>query len=471
MITIEIDSVDRTNDISQNSVRYSQTISKSPARFAFRMIAGEKSIPNVGDAITVQVGGADFFVGTITSKRQFVTETRAIVYQFNCLDGYYGLDRKLVVETYSNTDVETVIDDIISTYTSGFTTNIASGSPSVETVKFNYEQPSRCIQKLLNAVGWDWYITPSNVVTVFPAQTDNAPHNITDTDGKHVWGSLSYDLDLNELKNSVYVRGGEYDNAIAEGDAVDKYEANGEDNTFPLVYRYSSVQVTVNGSSQTVGTDYLDDPASYDCLYNYQEKLVRFPDGTLNNGDIVRVFGNAKVPLIIQAQDDVSIASYGERQAIEINKSISSVEEAELLATSVINNWRDGAKEGSFITYEDGFVVGQNLTVDSDILGISGQFKVNRVQATMHDHNNFVYTVEFLKSGQTTFTDILVGLIGKEKDNVSISENEVLQKLRSLNDSFSLSDEILSTSATSGPYHYGPVVSGMEGTYGYATYT
>ena len=322
----------------------------------------------------------------------------------------------------------------------------------------------------MNAVGWDWYITTENVVKIFPPAANIAPYQINDDDGNHIKDTLTRDRNITELKNIVYIRGGEYEDEILENDAVDKYEANGEDNTFPLVYRYANVEVTVDGVAQTVGTDFITDPATVDCLYNFQEKLVRFPDGTLSAGEVVRVFGDAKVPLIVQGQDDDSVLEYGEREGLEINKAINSIEEAEVLAVALLDKWKEGSSQGKFSTYKTGWLVGQCVTINSTLMGINDEFKVNKVTAKMHDHENFVFTIEYIKSGQTTFTDMLVGLIGKDTDNITISDSEVLQKLKSVADTFGITDTIESITSTSGPYGYSPVTTKTQGKYDFATY-
>lgn len=470
MIAITINSVDRTNHIDQSSVRYKNKLSKAPATFLFS-IKGNSTIPSVGESIVVTQDAVNFFKGTITQRKEKVINGIVIGYDFVALDGYFEFDRRLVVKAYNNTTVGAVITDIVSNYTSGFTTSIPASTPSIATVKFNYEQPSRCIQKLMNSIGWDWNISPTDVVSIFEPGDNPAPFEINDTDGNIVFNSLKFDANIVDLSNIVYVRGGEYEDPIAEGDAVDKYEANGIDNTFPLVYRYADTEVTVNGSAQTVGVDFIDDPVDFDCLYNFQEKLVRFPDGTLSSGDVVRVFGNAKVPLIVQGEDTESVSSYGAREFIEINKSITSISEAELLANSLLEQKRVGSRDASFRSYQPGWEVGQTATVNSTLFGkVDDVYKVNSVSAKMHDHQSFVFDVDLIKSSETDFTDIMMNLIGKEKDNITIATNEVLQRFRKVLDSFGLSDELTQVIKTSPPYGYGTVSTKTEGKYNFSTY-
>jgi hypothetical protein len=169
-----IDAVDRTADIEQRSIRYKSTLSKAPATLSF-FIKGNKTIPDMGDSVLFKLDGSNFFTGTITDKAEDIVNGLLVGYSFVCMDGFFELDRKLVVKAYNNTDVGTVMADIISTFTTGFTLNSPATTPTVKTVKFNYEQPSRCIQKLMNAVGWDWYISTENVINIFPPATNTAP--------------------------------------------------------------------------------------------------------------------------------------------------------------------------------------------------------------------------------------------------------------------------------------------------------
>jgi len=471
MIVITIDGQNRTSSIDQRSVRYKNKLSKAPATLDFA-IKGDTDIPDTGDSILLQQDGDNFFKGTITRRSEKILNGIKVGYNFFCMDGYYELDRRLVVKAYNNTTVGAVVTDIINTYTTGFTLDIPDDTPAIKTVRFNYEQPSRCLEKLMNAVGWDWSISPTDVVSVFIPGDNPAPYEVNDESGDIVSNSLKFDSNILELSNVVYVRGGEYDDPISEADAIDKYEANGIDQTFPLVYRYSQTQVTVNGVAQSVGRDFLDEAVDFDLLYNFQEKLVRFPDGALSSGDIVRVFGNGKVPLIVLGEDIASIDAYGAREFVEINKNITSISEGELFADSLLEQKRAGKKEADFDSYKTGWKVGQTATVNSAKFGkVNDVYKINSVSAKMHDHESFIFSVDLIKSSETTFTDIMLGLIGKEKDNVTIASNEVLQRFRKVTDQLGLSDEIIQRISTTGPYGYAPVTTRPLGKYNFSTYS
>lgn len=468
MITIEINSVDRTDDIEQETLRYENRLSKEPAIFTFSM-KGDKTLPTLGQSIDVEVDSELFFHGTIVEKRARVASGLVLGHTFTCKDGLHDFDRRLVSKAYSDTDIGAVVTDIVTNFAEGFTVDVPGDTPAVETVRFNYEQPSRCLEKLANQIGWDWWLTPDDVVHFQPPATLTAPYVVGDNDGKTIFKSLSFDSNILELKNVVYVRGGEYLDPIIEADAVDRYEADGEQVAFPLVYRYNDVQVTVDGVAQTVGIDFIDDPADFDVLYNFQEKLVKFPEASKPSAaEVVRVFGNAYVPLIVQAEDSASVAAYGAYEGLEIDRTLDSIEEAETVANAVLERWREGSLEGSFKTYDTGFRVGQSLTISSALFGVSDTYKVNKVTGKTGGHDRFMFEIDFIKSGQTTFTDIIIGLIGREKDNITISPDEVIQRFRVIAEEFGLTDEIVSVTTTSGPYKYSP--SDNDGTWDFSTW-
>ena len=544
-LVITINSVDRTLDISQGSLALDMGLTKSPSVLEFAMVGVKASLPTPGLSIVLSEDGTDIFSGTITERIEDLVGGQMVPgYRFIAVDGFHEMDRLLVQKAYNDTDARSIVSDLVTNFMTGFTLDTPLTSPSINTARFNYEQPSRCITKIATEVGWDWYVDAAKVIHFFPGATLEAPFSIEDDTGRLEYKSLEFEQNITELRNRVYVRGGTYEDPIFEEDAVDLYEANGVDQTFPLVYRYNAVQITVNGVTQTVGVDFIDrsigdsrtsgtatatstlelvdSGATFiadgvavgdqvqnttddthaivvsvdsettltinkeiivsgneyqirerllNCLYNFQEKLVRFPEGTLVVNDVVRVFGNAKIPLIVQAEDPDSILKYGLREGIEIDNTIDSIEEAELLAFARVDQWKDGSKEGSFQTRQKGLTVGMAIKINSAKFGIDETYKINKIRGTMNGFDQFIYDVDFLKSGQTTFTDIVIGLIGKSREEISISPNEVIQRFRKVDDAFSMSDEIVSVTTTEGPYGYAPVTTKTVAKYNFSTYS
>lgn len=453
-ILVKIEGATRT-DIIQTSISWSQQLTKDPSILSFDIYNSGQTLPDLGDTVTVEIDSDVKFSGTITSKKRNLDKGLIERVAYEAKDGFHTLDRRLVIKAYANQSASDIVTDIIDTFTTGFTyTNVIPDAPEITTIRFNYEQPSSAIKQICSAIGWDWYIDADNDVHFFPQNYNVAPFSLTDDNGNLVTNSLEIDRNIVNLKNAIYVRGGEYSEAISASDAFDKYVADGTQNSWPLIYRYKNVQVTLDGVAQTVGIDNIDNPASFNCLYNFQEKLVKWPEASKPTvGKVIRVFGDAQIPLIVQAIDEESILAYGTFEYVIVDKSIQSVEEAEMRALSVINDFANASHEGYFQTLTDGLVCGQYITITSTLRGVSDTYKITSINAKVYDATHFIYKVKFLKSGQVSFFDILEDLLAERRKNIVINEDEVIQRLISIEeDALTVTDEITETSQTSPPY-------------------
>jgi hypothetical protein len=173
-------------------------------------------------------------------------------------------------------------------------------------LKFNYEQASQAIKQMAEACGCDWYIDPTRELYFFAPETIPAPYSLIDSSANFLWNSLRFNSDSSTIKNTIIVRGGEYQGSSTTYSVV----ADGAIKAIRSPYRLKNVTVTLGGAAQTVGIDNIDDPASYNCLYNYQEKTLKFTV-TPGAGVTVAITGNPMIPVIIKRSDSTSVAANG----------------------------------------------------------------------------------------------------------------------------------------------------------------
>jgi len=453
MIEIYINSILRT-DITQDSISWVQNLTKDPSIISFSIRNTNQVLPNAGEIVELFINSSLEFRGTITEKNQNIESGILESVDYEAKDGVFTLDRKLVIKAYQNTQAHAIVLDIIANFTTGFTTtNVISPSPVISSIRFNYEQPSQAIRMIADAIGWDWFVDESDDLHFFPPNTNMAPFSLTDDNGNMIYNSLNLNGDILNLKNLIYVRGGKFSLAINEANSVDIYVADGDQVSFPLIYQYKSVGVSLNGSPLTIGVDFITDPTTVDVLYNFQEKSIKFRQNNRPSAnDVVRVFGEAQVPLIVQAQDDTSIQAYGIFEHVIIDKSITSIQEAELRATAEMNAYAGIAYAGSFKTYTNGLKVGQMISINSQQRGINDTYKITSINARIYGVDEIIYDVKFLKSGEITFMDVMTELLGEKRKNIIIADDEVIQRLISLNESLGMTDELLSITTTSPPY-------------------
>lgn len=458
MLVLKINGTDRSSWINWESLTKTEGLTKEVDTLAFRIVkTPSKTIPILGEDITLFEDSIKIFGGVIIQRQDYIVGGVLMGFDIKCKDYTQLLDNKLVVKSYIGQTARAIILDILATFTSGFTSsNVAVTTPTIASIKFNYEQVSKALQKLADLCGFDWYPDYNKDIHFFDESTMSAPFEITDIGGKFEWPTLNFDRNLMELKNSAIIRGGEYLSSISSGNSVDKYSADGTQRVFNCIYRYTNVVVTVAGSSKTVGIDNIDNPASFDCLYNFQEKAVKFRDDNKpSSSQEVKIYGDAHIPLIAKVRDQVSISTYGEIEHIQVDKSITSVSEAQTKAKAILDKWSEGSSAGSFKTTQTGLQTGQQIKINSTAFGVNQYFKINRIIGKARGSDHMEYQVFFIASGEYTFTDIMMGLLSKDLQNIDISNDEVLQRLEIFPESVSVADVLLAVKKIA-PYKWGP---------------
>jgi len=366
-------------------------------KFKTRKFGSITFVPQVNDEIGLYENEVKIFGGHIVKVTKEVEGKKVLVYKVEAKDYTYLMDKKLVKETYEDTLVEDIITDIVSNYLpSGFTTNnVASTGITLKYIMFDYEEPSKCFQRLAEMIGYDWYVDENKDIHFFSKEEgETAPFNLTDT-GTPVYKDLVIREDQKQIKNVIYVRGGEYVGDLR----TDKVGAgDGETKVFKLPYRYDEKpSVTVGGVSQTVGIDFLDSEDDYDCLWNYQEKIIRFKTAPAS-GDDIEVTGYPLIPVLIKAQDTSSISKYGEREFRIIDKTIKTKEAARRRAQAELTDYSLPIQEGSFIVYTSGLRAGQKINIQSDIRNINQDFIIDQVVMKTFSPTRFYYKVHITTS-------------------------------------------------------------------------
>jgi hypothetical protein len=468
-LVLKINTVDRSSWVDWKSVTKDEGLTKEPDTLAFNIKeTPSKTIPAVGATVQLLEDAVKIFEGTIVDRRSLVIGGVLKGYSFVCKDLVHEFDKTLVSKAYNNEAIDDIVADIVSTFTSGFTTaNVETGLPTIDSVRFNYEQPSKCLQKLADLIGYDWYIDYDGDIHFFNVSNNAAPFDVEDDNGKVISDSLNFDQNIIELRNSVIIRGGEYLNNLTDTTTPDLYEADGNQRVFTQIYRYSNVEVTVAGVAKTVGIDNIDNPASFDCLYNYTEKAIKFPEASKPTaGQIVKVFGDAHIPLIAKVRDQISISTYGEYQGLIVDKTIESIDEAHTRAKAELTKWADGAYSGGFRTTQTGLKTGQYIRVNSALFGVDSYFKINRITARANNYGTLEYTVKFLASGELTFADIMVGLLSKDRQNISVADDEVIQRLEVFPETVTLVETSVTATKTSPPYKWGVAANDFDWNFG-----
>ncbi len=426
-LTITVDGIDRTNYILWQSFRKEDKLNNraDSCSFQVRKYAGKDWKPSVGDEVIVEDGATRIFGGLVLRVDSYSEGAKLQKHRVTCKDWSHYLDKKLVIERYEDQTVNAIIDDLVSEYTSGFTTDNVSCSITIGSIAFNYITVSDAFQMLAEHVNYSWYIDYNKDIHFFSKNTEESPFDLSDTAGNHIFNSLTLREDLSQLRNVVIVRGG-----TKEGNSrTETFKGDGSKDSFALGYKFSSEPtVTLDGANQTVGIDYLDKDADYDVMWNFNEKYIRFTGSAPSDGSDVSVAGTPLIPIIVRAIDEDSIDEYGQYEFRKIDKSINTPEEARQFAVAQLDAYRQSIKEGSFETYESGLRAGQIINVQSDIRNIDEDFLIQGVTLTARSPDDAIYTVSLATLRTVGIIDFLQGLLLDETKTVEVGEDEVLEK-------------------------------------------
>ena len=450
MITLQVNAVDKTNQIDWQSLEKTEVLTKEPdsLRFSLRNYGAKTFRPQLDDEVTLFDGATKIFGGIVIDTHDIIVGNLKY-FAVNCKDFTQTLDRQLVAKTYTGDTADTIIADIIAIFTTGGFTGANVVAPIVvEKIIFNYMTVSQALSKLATVLGnYDWYVDYDKDIHFFEDATISSPFNLTDTSANYVWNSLVVEENIHQLRNHIIIRGGDI-----EGDNVTNIQiADGVQRVFFVGYSLSLSSLLIEKALsatpttfvvQTVGKDGVDNPASFDCLYNPNDGLIIFPDGSKPaSNDRIKSSGLPIFPLIAEKIDVVSQGIHGDYQYLIVDKTIKSRDAASQRADAELTKYSTTAQHSSFKTYTDGLRTGQTINIGSIIRNFSQDFRIERIITTLHTPTTFQYEVSALASEDVTMVDVLNRLmVTNVNEEIAVAENEVVDRLFSAFETINLGE-------------------------------
>lgn len=433
MIVITINGTDRTNQVLLDSLtivdQLNQAVDTATLTLQRIISTGKTFKPDLGQTITIVDGATTLFAGVIVDIAESVFSNQEIRYNVKCKDYTHLLDGKLVVEKYTDMTVTAIIADLVTKYApAGFTATYAVCPIVAKTVVFNRITFSACLEKLSKLTGYQWYVDYSKNIYFFERNSIGSPFGLNDDDDSYIFESLILSNDITQLRNRVYIRGGE----AVGASRTEYFDWDATKKTFKLGNKYSTVPtVVVNGVAKTVGLDYINDEASFDFLWSYQEKYLKASSSfsaTTGINNVV-VTGLPLFPIQVQVEDPVSISAYGTYEYAKKDLTIKSKEEALKIAQAELIAYSNGLDEGSFQTYNSGLRSGQIINIKSTIRGLDENFLIQKVTVRQFTANSkYIYNISLASLRTTSIIDLLIGLLRAEDRYIDDSSDETIEK-------------------------------------------
>ena len=442
MITIKIDNIDRSELIDFGSVKKKDNINQDADTLQFSLAyhAGQPFRPEANSMVEMLDGTTRTFYGRITSIDKSVEGDAVAKYDIRCNDIGRDLAKYLANETYEAMTVAEIITALLTDFSDGTftTTNV---SCDIEITKITYDRINvwDAINKLADLTNYSWYVDYEKDIHFFQKNSEPAPISIGDTSDNFVFDSLKISVDLTQIRNRVFIKGGE-----VEGDSRTEYfDGNGTRNAFSLSNKFSKKPtVSIGGVAKTVGIDYIDNEDDFDCFWDFNQKYIRFKTAPASGTNNVAITGIPLYNVIIQLEEPSSVKTYGVIEFYKNVPDIKSRDDALRYAKSQVEAYRSGLDEGSFKTYEPGLRSGQIISVSSTLLDVNEAFVIQSVDFNMITQETFSYSVKLASIRSVGIVDFLIDLLKKTNAAIESGGDSVIEKTTYPIESMGINDSV-----------------------------
>ena len=446
---------DFTQHIQRDSLRIENIMTRQidNANFIFRREKkdGTSFTPTAGREIEIYDGTTKVFAGNIVKVTAGSPNYKIVDFKVECNDFGRQLDRFLIVDSFKNQTIGAIINFIVTDKgldTAGFTTNNVNATKVVESINFNYEPFSSVLTQLADLINYDWFVDFDKDIHFFAKDATNSPFDLTDTNGNFLFESFVLRKDNKQVKNVIFVRGGEY----LGTNFTSEFESDGIRNVWNLPYRYDELKVNVTGEIYDGGVNEKDDINAFDYLWSKDEKFFQFRTSRIpSDTSSIKVSGRPQLPVRVKLRDSDSIAdmvssegSTGEYEFLIIDDTIDSRQGARDRARAELDSFKATLSEGEFITRTSGLKAGQKININSAAFGVNDDFIINKVIATVRTQNSFKYKVSFITTRTLGIIDFLRSLALRNTKEIVINENEILDLMEAYDESMVMSETVTS---------------------------
>lgn len=448
MISVTINAVEVNTMIKMRSLTISDNINQATdtADFVIEKYPSRAFTPGLGQDVIISNGADRLYGGVIIAIESQTIGPGHLEYTIKCKDYSQYMDRLLVVDRFTNTTAQAVIESLVTDYAAGagFTTDgVNAAAISIKSISFSEIPLSACLDKIAKLVNYVWYVDGFKDIHFFPKNGEPSPFSISDDGGNHIFDTLSLTQDFSQVRNSIKIRGGEVRGEVRSEPIL----TDGTLDTFILGNKFAEKPtVTLAAVPITVGTEYLQDETLFDAMWSFNEKYLRFAAGAPATAQALIPTGIPLRPLVVEIANGSSIGEHGVYQHYIENDKIENRDEAIRYGIAELQTYADGIRSGSFQTYKSGLRSGMAILIDSSLHGMAERFVIQSVRFQMISPEKYLWSVSVATANTLSMVDALQMLLIKERLNVG--DDEVLLKFMTFEDSFSMSDSLGAITAT-----------------------
>ena len=317
----------RTDNARIESINITSTIRAkgSYAEVVFHSSTPATWRPRAGNEIIISTtsDALRHFGGII--ERVVERPSNRLVFQYacDCKDYTWLFDRRMVATTYGASSAGAVLADIVTTYTTGFSTAGIDNLGQIAAQRFDYVYPSEAFNAIAAQQQAHWYVDFSKTVQYFSAITDVAPTTEINFDSSTGFSDMALEEDASNVRNRVIAQGYKRASTVQFnrtflGDSTTRFFYLGYE---PSGVASGDISVTVNGNTVDVLTDIVDGApteatgSSSQCFICFGNIGIRFSTGASAPSSAVSVTFNYMLDGGIQYDDPASQTEMASRSS------------------------------------------------------------------------------------------------------------------------------------------------------------
>jgi hypothetical protein len=353
------------------------------------------------------------------------------IWEVDCDDYTALLNKRLVVEDYTGWTATAIVQDICSKYCPDVTiAGVVEGAPVIEYIRFDYQTPQECFNRIAEYVNWIWDIDFTKDIKFYNLETvgDTAPMELIP--GGY-FRSLKHSVDIQDLRNRVYVRGGTMLSDFYTHETV----ADGTSRAWILPHSPHEITMAISGVQKTVGIENIHDAAEYDFLMNFQEKRITASPQTTTpvTGATITWTYKYDVDIITVIDDFISqdlLAGVqggdGVYEHVINDDKLDTIEAAEIAGVNDLTQYANPTVKGSFETEINGWKPGQLVTISLEDRGISGMFLIQNVSIEIATDTKYTYKIQY--GGKLKGVADFLKALFSAKEQTDVGETNILNK-------------------------------------------
>ena len=368
---------------------------------------------------------------------------------------------------FTNVEIGSIVKTIISNNVSDITTQNVSGTSIVlPRMAYNHKRVSDAINELAQQAGYITYVDKFKDLHFEPRQSIIS--NLTL--GSENILNISFDSTRKGMSNKIWVYGDRYLSAAPiERLNVGSPNVGGNlGSVFTLTYKPHNTNASILGSVRGIYQLTNVPVSGITYLINFEDKQLIFPSGTTfgyympPSGGSIIVNYDRDLAVVKYGQSDTSIAIFGPKEEVILDKSIKDPRTAEDIITSKVNDadpllqittnykgWNEiipsqtvNLKMNDFAINQSGIsVLSVNYNLNNESIYIENPISL-RLSRKVPDFTDSIKNINdritLLEGADTLDTDILTRLFFNT-DNIIVVGSRWTIETRSLGSSFILS--------------------------------